>query len=90
MVPYWCLPKEVIENKDIERIENIFLMYPMSFDTELYHRLIMQLSLYRLTMGQPDQEFVIKLLEKTGIAYDNDKKEKLMFHLSPSRAFFAT
>ncbi len=83
MVPYWCLPKEVIENEYVEKIENIFLMYPMSFDTGLYHRLIMQLSLYRLTMGQPDQEFVIKLLEKTGIAYDNDKKEELMFHLSP-------
>lgn len=85
MVPYWCLPEEVIKNKDVEKIENIFLMYPMSFDTSLYHRLVEQLSLYRLTLGQPDQEFVIKLLEKSGIANDNDKKEKLMFHLAPPR-----
>lgn len=84
MVPYWCLPKEVIENEDVERIENMFLMYPMSFDTNLYHRLVKQLSLYRLTMGQPDQEFVIELLEKLGIGKDNETKEKLMFHLSPS------
>lgn len=85
LVPYWCLPKEVIErSQDIERIDNIFLLYPLSLDTELYYKLIKQLFLYRLTMGQPDQESIIELLERLGIGEDDDnKKEKLMFHLSP-------
>lgn len=55
----------------------------MSMDKLLYAKLQKQLSLYRLTMGQPDQEFVIGLLEKFGIDKDNDIKDKLMFHLSP-------
>lgn len=84
LVPYWCLPRDVIESQqDIEKIENIFLLYPMSMDKLLYAKLQKQLSLYRLTMGQPDQEFVIGLLEKFGIDKDNDIKDKLMFHLSP-------
>ena len=69
--------------QDIEKIENIFLLYPMSMDKLLYAKLQKQLSLYRLTMGQPDQEFVIGLLEKFGIDKDNDIKDKVMFHLSP-------
>ena len=84
LVPYWCLPRDVIEKQhDIEKIENIFLLYPMSVDTQLYAKLKKQLSLYRLTMGQPDQEFVIELLEKLNL--DEDEKEKLMFHLSPEK-----
>lgn len=85
LVPYWCLPKDVIENQhEIEKIENIFLLYPMSVDNQLYAKLQKQLSLYRLTMGQPDQEFIIELLDKMGLAEDDYKKEKLMFHLSPT------
>lgn len=85
LVPYWCLPRDVIETQeDIEKIENVFLLYPMSMDEQLYAKLQKQLSLYRLTMGQPDQEFVIKLLERLGVANDDAQKEKLMFHLSPS------
>lgn len=84
LVPYWCLPRDVIESKqDIEKIENIFLLYPMSVDNQLYAKLQKQLSLYRLTMGQPDQEFVIGLLDGLGIANDEAQKEKLIFHLSP-------
>lgn len=86
LVPYWCLPRDVIESQqDIEKIENIFLLYPMSMDNLLYAKLQKQLSLYRLTMGQPDQEFVIGLLDRLGIANDDAQKEKLMFHLSPSK-----
>ena len=87
LVPYWCLPKEVIESKqdiEIEKIENIFLVYPMSLDEAQFKCRKQQLSLYRLTMGQPNQEYIIDLLERNGIANDDNKKEKLMFHLSPT------
>ncbi len=89
MVPHWCLPKEIIEkykitdeNKVLEWIENIFLIYPMSVDNEIHSNLMRQLSLYRFTMGQPDQEFIIGLLDELNLPHD--VKDQLIIHLSPS------
>ncbi len=87
MVPHWCLPKEIIEkynnnkNKVLEWVENLFLIYPMSIDNEIYSNLMKQLSLYRFTMGQPDQEFIIGLLDELNLPHD--EKNQLMINLSP-------
>lgn len=84
MIPHWCVPKEYLLgeiNSKIERIENIFPLYSMSQDFEEYENLMKQLDLYRLTMGQPDQEFIINLLVQLNLS--EDKKDELMFHLSP-------
>ncbi|MBP7359333.1 MAG: DEAD/DEAH box helicase family protein [Prevotella sp.] len=81
MVPHWCLPEKVLENPEIEKIENIFLLYPLSSDQAAYEQLMKKLSLYRFTMGQPDQEFIINLLSEIDLS--EDKKDKLTFHLCP-------
>ena len=84
MVPYWCLPQEVITDDNnkgkLEMIERIFPMYPMSQDQQRYQHLIEVLSMYRLTMGQPRQEELLELLK------DKIKPEdisKLLIDLSP-------
>ena len=53
----------------------------MSQDFEEYENLMKQLDLYLLTMGQPDQEFIINLLAQLNLS--EEKKDELMFHLSP-------
>ena len=86
LVPYWCLPKEVIakNEKIIEKIENIFYLYPMSRDTEQYDKRQKQLSLYRLTLGQHDQEHLIDLLAKLDL--QPNQKEELTINLAPKDA----
>jgi hypothetical protein len=81
MVPYWCLPPEKISNdSDIEYIERIVPIYPMSIDSVKYKRLVDILSLYRLTMGQPRQEELLQLFEGKVSA---KQMEQLLFDLSP-------
>jgi len=82
MVPYWCLPKEVIRKYDekLEHIERLVPLYPMSIDEIRYKHLIDVLSLYRLTMGQPRQEELLQLLE--GKVTEKQMHE-LLFDLSP-------
>lgn len=84
MIPHWCIPKECLQQKNtrIERIENIFPLYAMSQDIEEYDNLMKQLDLYRLTMGQPNQEFVINLLSQLNLS--DEKKNDLTFDLSPN------
>ncbi len=82
MVPYWCLPKEIIARHadDLEYIERILPLYPMSIDETHYKHLIDVLSLYRLTMGQPRQEELLNLLDgKVSLEQMNE----LLFNLSP-------
>lgn len=85
MVPYWCLPPEVIrEHADdgkLEMIERIVPMYPMSTDQLRYKHLIDVLSLYRLTMGQPRQEELLEMLASSGLS--NEDIQKLLINLSP-------
>ena len=66
MVPYWCLPKEIIrsEANKLEFIERLVPLYPMSIDENKYERLIKVLSLYRLTMGQARQEDLLSHIIK--------------------------
>lgn len=82
MVPFWCLPKEIIKEHgdDLERIERIVPLYPMSIDEVRYKHLIDVLSLYRLTMGQPRQEELLQLLEGK---VTKEQMKELLFDLSP-------
>lgn len=82
MIPYWCLPKEIIreQSEKLEYIERLVPLYPMSIDEQRYKRLIDVLSLYRLTMGQPRQEELLQLLEGK---ISKDQIQKLLFDLSP-------
>lgn len=82
MVPYWCLPTEVIRTNanQLEYIERIVPLYPMSIDGIRYKHLIDVLSLYRLTMGQPRQEELLQLLEGK---LDKEQIKSLLFDLSP-------
>ena len=83
MVPYWYLPLEnevFLNRKDIEYIERIIPIYPMSEENGRYHRLIGVLSLYRLTMGQPRQEELLQLLEGK---VTEEQMQQLLFDLSP-------
>ena len=78
LIPYWCLPKDFIPSK---RIERIVPMYPYSADIEKYKRIINILSVYRLTLGQPRQEELIDTIQNEGI--DTDKLGGLYMMLSP-------
>jgi hypothetical protein len=82
MVPYWCLPKEIIrgQKENLEYIERLVPLYPMSLDQLRYKHLIEVLSLYRLTMGQPRQEELLQLLEGK---VTKEQMKELLFDLSP-------
>ena len=86
MIPFWYLPldhgrfAEMKKAGRIERIERIVPMYPLSEDVERYENLINVLTLYRLTMGQPRQEDLVKMLSKTS---SPEIIDKLIFQLSP-------
>lgn len=82
MVPYWCLPKEIIKEhvNELEYIERLVPLYPMSNDEIRYKYLIDVLSLYRLTMGQPRQEELLQLLEGK---VTKEQMKELLFDLSP-------
>ena len=82
MVPYWCLPPEIIREHDdeLEHIERIVPLYPLSEDETRYKHLIDVLSLYRLTMGQPRQEELLDMLDGK---MTPEQIEQLLFNLSP-------
>ena len=83
MVPYWFLPlnDQVFEGRtDLEYIERIVPIYPLSEEYGRYHRLIAVLALYRLTMGQPRQEELLQLLEGY---VTKEQMQQLLFDLSP-------
>ena len=89
MIPFWYLPLEHEKfaemeqaGRSIERIERIVPMYPLSEDVKRYDKLINVLSLYRLTMGQPRQEDLVKMLEGTSFS-SPEIIDQLIFKLSP-------
>ncbi len=77
LVPYWCLPGL---DRDAIKIERIVPMYPFSQDQLRYDRIIKILSLYRLTLGQPQQEEIISILDKK---LDEGQDKELFMNLSP-------
>ena len=82
LVPCWCLPKEFIKGHaaELEYIERIVPMYPMSVDETRYRHLMDVLSLYRLTMGQPRQEELLQMLDGK---VSPEQIRELLFDLSP-------
>ncbi len=85
MIPHWCLQPEWItklkKDESIEWIERIVPQYPMSIDKERYKRLIDVLSLYRLTMGQSNQEVLLDMLKEQNLSSNQIKD--LQFDFSP-------
>ena len=79
LVPYWCLPVEKFDHP--EMIERIVPMYPLSTDVECYRRMADVLALYRLTMGQPRQEELLRLFK----GLTKEQVDNLLFNLSPIR-----
>ncbi len=77
LIPFWCLPVDQFENP--EMIERIVPMYPLSSDRDRYERMIDVLNLYRLTMGQPRQEELIRMFK----GLNKDELNQLFFNLSP-------
>lgn len=77
LIPYWSVPVEAFD--EIEKIERIVPMYPLSTDRERYERMNAILSLYRLTMGQPRQEELVELIHDILMP---EQVEELLFNLS--------
>lgn len=78
LIPYWGLNN----TEDMVKIERIVPMYPFSRDVIRYDRLIKILSLYRLTLGQSRQEYLLDYIFGN---YDVDKIDfkELFINLSP-------
>ena len=82
LAPYWSIPQDMlnaIESTDIENIESIVPLYPLSMDYDRYRHMKSVLRLYRLTMGQPRQEELIELFKDM----TEEDIAKLLFNLSP-------
>lgn len=76
LIPYWGLRNA----EDLIPIERVVPSYPLSRDESLYKRLIEILSLYRLTLGQANQE---ELLDYLKDRFKQVDLQKLFFNLSP-------
>lgn len=84
MVPYWCLPMADLteeERQKMEYIERIVPYYPLSRDRYKYERLVSVLALYRLTLGQPRQEELLKLIRSMNLS--EEQVRGLTINLSP-------
>ena len=68
LIPYWVFGK----NQQV-KIERHVPVYPMSRDSMRYERLIKILSLYRLTLGQPNPEELLEYMY-TNCSEENIKK----------------
>lgn len=79
LIPYWCLPK--VDPDWAEKIESLAPLYPLSTDGARYRHVMDVLSLYRLTMGQPRQEELLRLFQ----GLPHEQTAKLLFNLSPMK-----
>jgi len=77
LTPYWYF--KTTEHSQLKRIVP---MYPFSFDQQRYERIMSILSLYRLTMGQVQQEDLIDYLMQE-FQGDTQQLNALFFNLSP-------
>lgn len=76
LVPYWCIP----DNENLE-IEKIVPVYPFSIEETKYEDYKDILALYKITLGQENQERLIHILSKN--MEDNYDIDKLLINLSP-------
>lgn len=84
IVPYWCLPIDELtdeQRSQLEYIERIVPLYPLSRDRYKYERLIKVLALYRMTLGQPRQEELLNLLKKMHLS--DEQLKELTIDLCP-------
>ena len=77
LIPYWGL----IDKPNMIKIERIIPMYPFSRDKTKFKRLKHILSLYRLTLGQSDQEYLVDLISSN--FNQNFNINELFINLSP-------
>ena len=77
LIPFWGLSDN---GKDMIKIERIIPLYPFSRDISKYCRLIEILALYRITLGQPNQEYIIGLISN---GMDENEIKKFFINLSP-------
>jgi hypothetical protein len=78
LIPYWVFGK----NQQV-KIERHVPVYPMSRDSMRYERLIKILSLYRLTLGQPNPEELLEYMYKNCSEEDIKKLTKGHIDLCP-------
>ena len=77
LIPFWGLK----DSEDMIKIERIVPMYPFSKDVNKYDSLLDILSLYRLTLGQTNQEYLLQsIFNKLD---ENDDLNELFINLSP-------
>ena len=84
MVPYWCLPVNQLSSAQrcqLQFIERIVPLYPLSRDRYRYEKLIKVLSLYRVTLGQPRQEELLQLLKDMHLS--DEPLQELTIDLCP-------
>ena len=84
MVPYWCLPVNRLSSEQhcqLQFIERIVPLYPLSRDHYRYEKLIKVLSLYRMTLGQPRQEELLQLLKDMHLS--DEQLQELTIDLCP-------
>lgn len=84
MVPYWCLPVNQLspeQHCQLQFIERIVPLYPLSRDHYRYEKRIKVLSLYRMTLGQPRQEELLQLLKDMHLS--NEQLCELTIDLCP-------
>lgn len=84
IVPYWCLPVNQLSPEQrcqLQFIERIVPLYPLSRDRYRYEKLIKVLSLYRMTLGQPRQEELLQLLNDMHLS--DEQFQKLTIDLCP-------
>lgn len=82
LVPYWSIPQDMlnaIDGSEMEAIESIVPLYPLSMDYDKYRHMKSVLRLYRLTMGQPRQEELLELFKDM----TKEDIDQLLFNLSP-------
>lgn len=68
-----------IDGSEMEVIESIVPLYPLSMDYDKYRHMKSVLRLYRLTMGQPRQEELLELFKDM----TKEDIDQLLFNLSP-------
>ena len=81
LIPYWGLK----ETEDMVKIERVVPMYPFSRDAARYKRLMDILNLYRLSLGQSNQDYLMEMIGD--LDSDEDIKE-LFINLSPYYSTF--
>ncbi|MGY6502458.1 MAG: helicase-related protein [Acidimicrobiales bacterium] len=76
LTPFWILGGNA-------KVERHLVPYPLSTDIARYEQLKNDLTLYRLTFGQPRQEDLVALLHQRGVHLDADEIARLRLDLRP-------